>query len=212
MKTCFTTFSCQAWTLSECVSRAEKEGFSGLELRGKDCCHVSPDSPDAYIRDAAALLRDAGLFVPCVTGYTKFAQADMAALREQVETIKRYADLCVKLGSPSIRSFMGPWPANMEIQRAAELTISGLQMAAEALSGSGVRMLLETHDSVKSGAILAPLLRHVGDEVGVLLDIAHPYDAGETVEQTLSLVGNRIHHIVLREFRYTARLERAFCP
>lgn len=211
MKTCFTSFSRQEWTLRECADRAVKEGFHGLEIRGKDCCHISPDSPEGYIRDAAAMLSDCGLFVPCVTGYTRFAQPDMQSMHAQVETVKRYAELCVRLGAPGIRSFMGAWPEGMELARAQEMTIRGLQLAAEALAGSGVRLLLETHDSVKSGAILAPLLEQVGDEVGVLLDIAHPYDAGECVGRTLELIGSRIHHVHIKDFTHRVNGVPVYC-
>lgn len=211
MKSCFTTFSLQELTLRECIDLAVDKGLRGIELRGKSEVHISPCCSGSYIRDARRMLNDVGLETACVTGYMRFAQPDIAAERTQALEAARYAQLCMQLGAPAIRAFMGPWPEGVEKQRVTENAIAGLCMAAEAVRGSGVRLLIETHDSAKSGALLNPILAHVPDEVGVLLDIIHPYDMGEDIDDTLTLIGARIHHVHIKDISATVAGGRVYC-
>lgn len=207
MKSCFTTFSLPEMTLREAVDLAVREGFPGLEIRGRG--QIAPDSPEAVIADAARMLGDAGLEVPCVTGYAKFAQADRAGARAQAEEIARCAELAARLGAANVRAFMGAFPEGVEAGCVYDAIHEGLAYAAQAVHGSGVRILIETHDSMESGRQLAPVLAALPDDIGVLLDIAHPYAAGETVEETVRLVGSRIHHVHIKD--YTLRTAEGFC-
>lgn len=198
MKSCFTTFSLQNMTLREAIDLAVREGFPGLEIRGRG--QIAPDSPESAVAGARRMLADAGLEAPCVTGYAKFAQADLAGAKAQAEEIARCAGLAERLGAQNVRAFMGVFPEGVPEGRVYDAMYEGLLRAAQAVHGSGVRVLIETHDSMESGRRLAPVLAALPDDIGVLLDIAHPYAAGEAVGETVRLVGSRVHHVHIKDY------------
>lgn len=208
-KFCFTTFSLQNLTLAQAVALAQCKNLSGIELRGRG--HISPDSSADEVRSARHMLEDAGLEVACITAYMRFAQVSEAAEREQVSDVARYAELCAKLGAKNIRAFMGPFPEEADPERVRACAVTGLNWAAEAIRGSGVRLLIETHDSVKNGALLKPFLEQSPDEIGALLDIIHPYDMGEHIDDTLALIGPRIHHVHIKDICATVPGGRVYC-
>ena len=208
-KFCFTTFSLQNLTLAQAVALAQCKNLDGIELRGRG--HISPHSSADEVCRARHMIEDAGLEVACITAYMRFAQVSEAAEREQVSDVARYAELCVKLGAKNIRAFMGPFPEDVDPERVRACAVTGLNWAAEAIRGSGVRLLIETHDSVKSGALLKPFLEQSPDEIGALLDIIHPYDMGECIGDTLALIGPRIHHVHIKDIRATVPGGRVYC-
>ena len=208
-KFCFTTFSLQNLTLAQAVALSQCKNLSGIELRGRG--HISPDSSADEVRSARHMLEDAGLEVACITAYMRFAQVSEAAEREQVSDVARYAELCAKLGAKNIRAFMGTFPEEADPERVRACAVTGLNWAAEAIRGSGVRLLIETHDSVKNGALLKPFLEQSPDEIGALLDIIHPYDMGERIDDTLALIGPRIHHVHIKDICATVPGGRVYC-
>ena len=212
MKLSYTTLSVQEKTLAQAVEIASRYGLDGIELRGKDDIHLSPDSSPVYRREARSRIRDAGLEIPCITAYARFAQPTAALAREQAKTLRGYVELCMEMNAKTIRAFVGPRPEGMKEQDGRQIIREGLCEAAEVMEDSGVKLILETHDSAKSGAQMAPLLQGVDERVGVLLDLVHPYDMGEDIQTTWALIGPRIAHVHVKDLYETLEGGRRYSP
>ncbi len=212
MKLSYTTLSVQDKTIQQAVAIARSYQLDGIELRGQGDVHVSPQSSPAHIQQVKTCVKEAGLTIPCLTAYTKFAQATMAQEREQADCIKAYAELALEIGAATIRTFMGAFPADCDERQIRENIIAGLNLAAEVIGDTPVKLVIETHDSMRSGAQLAPILDQVSPKVGVLLDIIHPWDLGEPIEKTWELIGSRIYHVHIKDISATVPGGRVYSP
>jgi sugar phosphate isomerase/epimerase len=212
MNLSYTTLSVPDKTMREAVEIARRRGLEGIELRGKENAHISPQSSWAYVQEAKKLLRTAGLAVPCLSAYTRFFQESRELSLAQAEELLPMLHLAADLGASVVRTFMGPLPEGMGRARAEDIAAAGLNHAAELARDLPVKIVIETHDSVKNGAALVSLLAKLPEKVGVLLDIIHPWDTGESIETTLELIGKRIYHVHIKDIFETLSEGRVYSP
>lgn len=212
MKLSYTTLSVQDRTIGEAVEIASAHGLEGIELRGRGAAHVSPESTFSYAAHVRELVREHKLAVPCLTAYTRFHQPTAAAVREEVDRMMDMARLAEFLEAPCLRVFMGPAPDAINLSQADQIAIEGLQYASKRLENSPVRLVIETHDSAKDGRTLARLLKDVPSNIGVLLDIIHPWDMGEEIGKTWEMIGERIYHVHIKDISRTLENGRIYCP
>lgn len=223
MKLSYTTLSVQDRTIGEAVEIASAHGLEGIELRGRGDAHVSPESTFSYAAHVRELVREHKLAVPCLTAYTRFHQPTAAAVREEVDRMMDMVRLAEFLEAPCLRVFMGlapdlssgpliPAQASLNLSQADQIAIEGLQYASKRLENSPVRLVIETHDSAKDGRTLARLLKDVPSNIGVLLDIIHPWDMGEEIGKTWEMIGERIYHVHIKDISRTLENGRIYCP
>lgn len=212
MKLSYTTLSVQDRTIGEAVEIASAHGLEGIELRGRGDAHVSPESTFSYAAHVRELVREHKLAVPCLTAYTRFHQPTAAAVREEVDRMMDMVRLAEFLEAPCLRVFMGPAPDAVNLSQADQIAIEGLQYASKRLENSPVRLVIETHDSAKDGRTLAGLLKDVPSNIGVLLDIIHPWDMGEEIGKTWEIIGERIYHVHIKDISRTLENGRIYCP
>lgn len=212
MKLSYTTLSVQDRTIGEAVEIASAHGLEGIELRGRGDAHVSPENTFSYAAHVRELVREHKLAVPCLTAYTRFHQPTAAAVREEVDRMMDMARLAEFLEAPCLRVFMGPAPDAVNLSQADQIAIEGLQYASKRLENSPVRLVIETHDSAKDGRTLARLLKDVPSNIGVLLDIIHPWDMGEEIGKTWEMIGERIYHVHIKDISRTLENGRIYCP
>lgn len=212
MKLSYTTLSVQDRTIGEAVEIASAHGLEGIELRGRGDSHVSPESTFSYAAHVRELVREHKLAVPCLTAYTRFHQPTAAAVREEVDRMMDMVRLAEFLEAPCLRVFMGPVLESVSLSQAGQIAIEGLQYASKRLENSPVRLVIETHDSAKDGRTLARILKDVPSNIGVLLDIIHPWDMGEDIGKTWEMIGERIYHVHIKDISRTLENGRIYCP
>ena len=212
MKLSCTTLSVQDRTIGEAVEIASAHGLEGIELRGRGDSHVSPESTFSYAAHVRELVREHKLAVPCLTAYTRFHQPTAAAVREEVDRMMDMVRLAEFLEAPCLRVFMGPVLESVSLSQAGQIAIEGLQYASKRLENSPVRLVIETHDSAKDGRTLARMLKDVPSNIGVLLDIIHPWDMGEEIGKTWEMIGERIYHVHIKDISRTLENGRIYCP
>ena len=212
MKLSYTTLSVQDRTIGEAVEIASAHGLEGIELRGRGDSHVSPESTFSYAAHVRELVREHKLAVPCLTAYTRFHQPTAAAVRAEVDRMMDMVRLAEFLEAPCLRVFMGPVLESVSLSQAGQIAIEGLQYASKRLENSPVRLVIETHDSAKDGRTLARILKDVPSNIGVLLDIIHPWDMGEEIRKTWEMIGERIYHVHIKDISRTLENGRIYCP
>ncbi|MFI1013184.1 sugar phosphate isomerase/epimerase family protein [Streptomyces sp. NPDC020965] len=176
MKFAFSTLGVPGLPVADVVALAADTGYQGVELR------AAPDEPvhtgitqDERARVAKEFER-AGVQVLSVCGYTGAAAEgdDTPVLQEIGELLWLARDL----GAPFVRVF--PGGEGQDPATAEAVAARRLGAAAETAAGIGVRILLETHDSHRTGAGVSRILGPVGHRhAGAIWDVVHPWLDGE---------------------------------
>ncbi|WP_412538296.1 sugar phosphate isomerase/epimerase family protein [Longispora sp. K20-0274] len=155
------TLGCPGLPLAEVATLARRYGIGAVELR---CAPSEPVHTGIGAADRSAALADLdGLPVTGLATYIR--------LSESVDGLVEHVDLARDLGAGTLRLFPGSGPVAAIVDR--------LGTAVELTKGSGVRLLVETHDDFLTGASLAPILAAVPG-VGAIWDALHTWRAGES--------------------------------
>lgn len=192
MKISFMTFACPEWSLTQVLEAARRHGYHGLELRvGSSHGHgVEISCTPEQRAEARAQVDAAGVELPCLA--TSLKLIDPACLEQS----RAMAQLAADLGCPALRIFCGGLnpdePAAEQFRRAGQR----LREMAQITGAFGVKLLLETHDSISKAVDAATVLRAAGDPPGVSYnyDNMHPYRMGEPLAETFKALEGRIGH------------------
>ncbi|MET4927525.1 sugar phosphate isomerase/epimerase [Streptomyces sp. PSRA5] len=177
MKFAFSTLGVPGLPIPEVVALASRTGYQGVELRAHP---EEPVHPGIDARERAAVVDEfkrRGVEILTVAGYVRVAAegGDEERLSRELEEL---IVLARDLGASYVRVFPGGGDQDPE---AADATAARrLAAAAPLAADSGVRVLLETHDSHRTGADAIRILGLVGHkQVGALWDVMHTWLGGE---------------------------------
>lgn len=213
MQLCFSTLGCPEWTWNRILREASRLGYDGIELRGVEGeMHLPSARPfrPEYRKRTIAQLRDAGLRISCLG--TSACFHNQASWVENLDIAKEHIDLAAELQAPYVRVFGDKIPDPSEKNRIVSQIINALVHLAEYTSGSGVRVVIETHGDFSRSSDLQLVLNEVPmPEIGVLWDMHHPYRFfHESPEETLARLGERVYHTHIKD-SYIANEELHYC-
>ncbi|MBQ3901329.1 MAG: sugar phosphate isomerase/epimerase [Clostridia bacterium] len=189
LKTAFSTLSMMNLSPDEVASLARELGFDGVEIRlGPDGTYrgLGPDD-SAYIRrlfDGIELLSlNSGITVT-------------PAFRD-IDALLCAAAFASGCGAGGVRVF-GDLSADGKIDFPA--LAESFKKVCCAAAGFGVKVLLETHGVLSAAADVRRLCDLVcSDVLGVIWDVHHTLEAGETVAGSASLLSGLISHVHLKD-------------
>lgn len=194
-KLSFSTLGMPGRPVVEAVRTALDHGCDGVELRVHPDEEVTLGMGDAAARTAAQHVTDAGLQISCLAGYVRICggtDEDDDAVVEELRALIRLAEV---MGAPAIRVFPGGTHTGQE---AAHRRIAAV---LDDLTATGVRLLVETHDSHPTAEDVLELVAPFRQDarVGVLWDILHPYINGEEPAVTAQLLGDRVDYVQVKD-------------
>lgn len=177
MKFAFSTLGVPGMPVADVVALAVEAGYQGVELRAHPEEPVHPGIGAQERASVVAEFERAGVEILTVCGYTGVAAAgDDAPVYEELDELMWLAH---DLGAPYVRVFPGGGDQDPAVAEATAARRLGA--AAETAAGLGVRILLETHDSHRTGADVSRILGPVGHKsAGAIWDVVHPWLDGET--------------------------------
>ena len=198
----FTTLACPDWSWEQAVQRAVEYGYQGLELRGVEGeMDLTKAAPFTVSRLPATKreLKERGLAIPCLDTSCRFDQA--AEIDNSIDEGKRHIDLAGELEAPSIRVFGDRIPDSQSREKIIEQVVEGLLALAQHAEGTGVQVLLESHNDFARLQNLLDVMRAVHHpHVGVLWDVHHPYRFfSEPLADTYEKLKDRIRHVHLKD-------------
>ncbi|MFE0513783.1 sugar phosphate isomerase/epimerase family protein [Streptomyces sp. NPDC058964] len=197
MKLAFSTLGVPGLPVAEVLALATGHGYHGVELRAhpEEPVHVSLGAAER--EDVAAECKAAGIEIVGLAGYTRVAAPgdDGLVLAE----IHGLLDLAHDLGAPFVRVFPGAAP-DQPREEADATAARRLGTAAEYASALGVRILLETHDSHRTGADAIRVLGRVGHrQVGALWDVMHTWLGGEQPSETYAALSPYLGYVQVKD-------------
>lgn len=182
MKTSFSTLSCMDKTPAEVSGLAKKHGFDAIEIRLDKSGEFGGLSDPSVIRS----LFDGIGILSLNTGIT--VASDFLPLEE----IKRTASFAAECGAGGIRIFADP---KGELLRLADPVASLSDAARE----EGVRLLIETHGNLTSTSGIRKLLDLTDSSFGVIWDVLHTVESGETIEESAENLRSAVAHVHLKD-------------
>ncbi|HZU14102.1 MAG TPA: sugar phosphate isomerase/epimerase family protein [Chloroflexota bacterium] len=195
-RTAFTTLACPGWTIERIVAAAREYGYDAIEIRLLDGQVLDPRQDAAAIRDATARARAAGIEVCALDTSCRLAL-------EGVSDLQRWIALAGELSVPILRVFGGETEEPEDVVN-ARVAARLREITAEA-EAAGVVVALETHDAFSSARRVATVLSDVPSRsAGALWDSHHPYEMGESAGEVVSLLGDRLVHVHVKDARRTA--------
>ncbi|WP_199835929.1 sugar phosphate isomerase/epimerase [Streptomyces sp. TP-A0356] len=197
MKLAFSTLGVPGLPITDVVRLAATHGYHGVELRAHPEEPVHPGIDRAERTDVAAEFKAGGIEILGLAGYTRVAAPgdDEPVLAE----IRELLGLARDLGAPFVRVFPGG-DTGRSPQEADAVAARRLGTAAEYAADLGVRILLETHDSHRTGADALRVLGAVGHRhVGALWDVMHTWLGGEQPQQTYAALSPYLGYVQVKD-------------
>ena len=200
MKLCFSTLGCPDWDVWEIAEKAKEYGYQGIELRIKEDKHFPVTSTKEERKKVLAHYKKNGVKIAVIGGYTFWASLDDHILEENKKLMMEYIDLAADLEAEYIRTFIGDFDKAVSIDKIAAKAGQYLQICAEEAEKKNVKILIETHDSFDTGKKVKKVLDNIeSNAVGVIWDIHHPVNGGESIEDTYKAIGSKIEHLHLKD-------------
>ncbi|WP_405486116.1 sugar phosphate isomerase/epimerase family protein [Streptomyces sp. NBC_00096] len=203
MRYAFSTLGLPGTPLERSAALAAAHGYQGLELRAHP---EEPLHPGSSAADRAAGLRTLASAGVTVLGVAGYAQVAAAGADEPVLTeIHALVRLAADLEAPYVRVF----PGGGELPPAAAdaHAVRRLRAAAPFAEQHGVRILLETHDSHRTGAATARVLDRVGHPgAGALWDVLHTWLGGETSAESVRALAGHLGYTQVKDVRSAQEL------
>ncbi|MFJ8159652.1 sugar phosphate isomerase/epimerase family protein [Streptomyces sp. NPDC096136] len=196
MRYALSTLGLPGTPLARSAALAAGHGYDGLEVRAHPEEPLHPQSPPG---DRAAGLRAvtrAGVVVLGVAGYARVAApgSDEPVLAELRSLVRLASDL----EAPYVRVF--PGGGGLPQQQADAIAVRRLREAAPYAERNGVRILLETHDSHRTGAAAARVLDAVGHPAaGALWDVLHTWLGGEGPAESRRRLGAHLGYVQVKD-------------
>ncbi|PWI18261.1 xylose isomerase [Streptomyces sp. Act143] len=197
MKLAFSTLGVPGLPVPEVLRLAAAHGYHGVELRAHPEEPVHPGIGTEQRADVVGEFKAAGVEILGVAGYARVAApGDDEAV---IDELRALLDLARDLGAPYIRVFPGASPEQSRAE--ADATAARrLGTAAEYAADLGVRILLETHDSHRTGADAIRVLGLVGHRnVGSLWDVMHTWLGGEQPGETYAALSPYLGYVQVKD-------------
>jgi len=197
MKLAFSTLGVPGLPIPDVVRLAAAHGYHGVELRAHPEESVHPGIVAAERADVVAEFKAGGVEILGLAGYARVAAPgdDGPVLAE----IHELLDLARDLNGPFVRVF--PGGGTDQSQDEADATAARrLGTAAEYAADVGVRILLETHDSHRTGADAIRVLGPVGHHhAGALWDLMHTWLGGEQPAATYAALSPFLGYVQVKD-------------
>ena len=173
----------------EAVRTALAHGCEGLELRVHPDEEVHLGLSAGAVGDVRALLAGEGLAVACLAGYAKVCKPGPD--QPVIDELRALIDLAHRIGTSAVRVFPG---GDGTAHPRIEAVLDDLRAA-------GVRLLVETHDSHRTGAAALDLVAPFGrpDLVAVLWDAVHPWRGSEEPAATKEVLGPYLGYFQVKD-------------
>ncbi len=211
-KPSFSTVACPNWTLARVAQEAARAGFLGVELRTfGDASREFACEP--ALTDSAKvrrLLGEHGVEIVSLGTSAAFDKQVWPPVmgnvfgdnEEAIRLAKRAIDLAVALECPLIRVFGYQIPGGEKRKAAVARIVDRLKKVVDHADRTGVKVAVENGGSFNTAAELRELIDAVSSPLlGAAYNIAAAHDAGESPVQGLTVLGDKLLSVKLKDLR-----------
>ena len=197
-------YTCRPWAYSyaELMSYGAEQGFRGVELLN----HAEVVQPDmTAARELKKMAKEHGLMIPCFSVGLNLVGADRA---ENVEKVKRYAEICSDLEIPYLHHTVAlRFSTVTDPEARLKYFAEGVEITseiAEYANRLGVKTLLEDQGFVVNGVENYGRFRKEANNCfDVLLDVGNICFVDETAGAFAEAFSDNIVHTHVKEYHIT---------
>ncbi|OAS20486.1 sugar phosphate isomerase/epimerase family protein [Paenibacillus oryzisoli] len=197
----FSTLPCDGWETEQFIQACRQFGLRGIEWRDRGDQVWSEFSAKQSWRQMVQLLEEKDIAIVSIGSSICVKGNDQD--RQQLESFRSIAEAAGIAGAKGVRIFLGNFAARRDAPR--ELLDHGaivrwLQAACDMAEAEGTSVWIETHNEYATGRVLRGLLEEVErPNCEIIYDIIHPLEDGESPEETIALIGDRIAHVHVKD-------------
>jgi len=183
----------------EAARVATEHGCHGLELRVYPGEEVHLGLAGAEVDRVRGQIADAGLVVACLAGYPKVCAPGPDG--PVVAELRALIELAQRLDAPAVRVFPGGGGGGDGSDHGDGAAHDRIGAVLDDLRGSGVQLLVETHDSHPTGEAALRLVEPFAapNQVSVLWDALHPWRHGEAPVRTRAVLGEYLGYFQIKD-------------
>ena len=161
----------------------------------------SPQFTGGKLKESLRDLEALGLKISDLGASARLGEPEATKRAAQLDEARRFIDLAHRLRSPYVRVFGGSPGSGQSMQATTELIIAGFKSLDEHARGSGVTLLIESHDEFTTSAALLPILQGANLPTAALLwDAHHTVVTGhEAPAETFKRLGKYVSHTHLKD-------------
>jgi sugar phosphate isomerase/epimerase len=202
----FSTLGCPKWDWKKILDQAAQSGYAAIELRGLMDQMDLPKSPQfsgEKLKESLKDLNALDLKISDLGASSRLGEPDPAKRAAQIDEARRFIDLAHHLKSPYVRIFGGKLAKDQTMQDATERIIAGFRQLHDHAKGSGVTLIIESHDEFTTSKSLLDILNGANLPTAALLwDAHHTFVAGkERPAETFKQLGKFVRHTHLKDSR-----------
>jgi sugar phosphate isomerase/epimerase len=192
----FSNLGAPNWSLERTVASTREYGYDGLELRLLDGEPIEAATLDPTTRKTVAqALSRADLPLVCFDSSVVLAHPFDVELSASLE-------LAAAWGAPLVRVFGGPIDESRPRVSAFDDIARRLEPMLTRADSLDVAIALETHDAFSSTTSVAELLGRIDNpRLVAIWDLHHTFQAGESPDEAVELLGNRLAHVHVKDAR-----------
>ncbi len=206
MKTSLSSFVYFNYTLDEAIRRTAAAGFAGIDIWGGRPHAYRNDLTERQLAAFRRLLRDEGLqvasMIPAQFRYpTSLCSPIKAIKRDSIRYIQDSLNTAAGLGAPMISVCPGHTLYGQTRDDGFARLSESLWEIAEFAVRLGIRVAIEPADKYETDLLntcqeTSNLVHQLGCEnLGVLLDNGHAQIVGESADEAVRALGDRLYHV-----------------
>jgi sugar phosphate isomerase/epimerase len=206
----FSTLGCPKWDWKTVLNQAAEHGYAALELRGllNDIdLTKSPQFTGAKLKESRRDLAALGLKVSDLGASSRLGEPDAARRKAQLDEARRFIDLARAMKVPYVRVFGGNLAAGQTREDGIERVIAGFKELHEHAKGSGVTVVIESHDEYTDSPTLLRILKGANVPTAALLWDAHhtAVMSREKPADTYKQLAKYVRHTHLKDSKPAAK-------
>src|SRR4051812_25440213 len=189
------------WDLPTILSRLEKLGYAGVELRTTHAHKVESNLTRDERLEVRKRFDDSPVELAGLGTAFEFQATDPAVVRKNIEGTKEYVRLAHDIGAPGVKVRPNGIPKGADREATYERIGKALHEVAEDASGFGVEIRVEVHGAVTQELPNFARIMAFADHPNVYACWnSNPTDVVDgSVRKNFSLVAPKVHEVHLRD-------------
>jgi sugar phosphate isomerase/epimerase len=189
------------WDLPTILSRLEKLGYSGVELRTGHAHKVEVDLTAAQREDVRKRFEDSPVRLAGLGSAFEYHSNEPSVVRKNIEGTKEYIRLAHDVGSPSVKVRPNGLPRGADLEATLRQVGRALHEVGEAAAGFGIEIRVEVHGEVtQEPKHFARIIQYADHPNVYVLWNSNPTDVKQgSVKEAFDLLGPKIREVHLHD-------------
>ncbi|MGZ5253292.1 MAG: sugar phosphate isomerase/epimerase family protein [Flavitalea sp.] len=217
LKLSFSTLGCPEWDLNRIMDFAVQYGYKGIEVRGiqreLDLPKCKEFNSASARKETLKRMKSKGLQFINLGSSANLHIAEPVKRLQQIDEAKKFIDLANDLNCPYVRVFPNNFPKEQSKEVTIDLITKGMNELGDYATGSGVKVLMETHGDVVYKNDLIKIMQSVNPKnTGLIWDVSNMWTVTkEDPSEVYAAINPYIHHVHVKDAKLVdGKLEYVF--